>query len=687
MNAQGKNRTSQQYVVEEALSTISLLFKPGDVIEIRALAVGRNPRSAGVTHSGYFNAENRDAIRRAVEQLDGHAEGIYVVLNPCKPELLGRAANRLQARPEHTTSDADITELRWLYIDCDAVRPAGISATDAQHQAALDRVSQIRAFLDSHGWPSPVFCDSGNGGHLLYLLPPLELGRALDLIKRCLKALANRYSDEIVKVDEATANPARLCKLYGTLTQKGDPMPDRPHRPSKILEAPEHILPVPIEAIETLVAQVKAPLPRNVARPQYDASPHFNIDGWLERSGLEVVKGPESYDGGRRWILRTCPFNPEHQKPAILELINGALVYKCFHASCSENDWKALRALIEPNGGGPEGFMQSSGREAAGMPVTLYQESASVITDLSQLPSVWTLDARLEWIVEEMIAQGSITLISAESGTGKTWLGYYLAGCVAQGRPVIGLKSRQSKVLYVDGENPLAVVKQRLDDLGIQETKDLKIWGGWASAPPPNPNNPLVVEFARQFQGLIIYDSLIEFLTGSEQSSNETRAFMRYFRTLANLGAAVVVLHNTGKADSSKLYRGSSDIKAAVDMAYLVEKDSAQPNRLDKLSMTCFKGRLMPGRNFAFEFHKGKGFVACGPGSEKRRLLDVLIDVVRQVPGMNQSAIIRKVHEKGFARQEIERCLENGVFERRSGPHHSLLHFLRDEENDREIQL
>ena len=687
MNAQGTNCTSQQQADQQALSTIGLLFEPGDVIEIRALAVGRNPSNPGATYSGYFIFENRDAIARAITQLDGRAEGIYVLLNPCKPELLARANNRLQAKPKHTTSDVDITERRWLFIDADAVRLAGISATDVEHQTALDRATQIRDFLDSRGWPAPVFCDSGNGGHLLYRLPPLELGRAGDLIKRCLKALAIRFSDSLVKVDEATANPARLCKLYGTLTRKGDPMPDRPHRRSIILDDPEHILPVPVDAVEALAAEVQTPLPRNTARPRHQAPSHFNIDGWIERSGLEVIKGPESYNGGRRWILRTCPFNPEHEKPAILERANGALVYKCLHTSCSENDWKALRDLIEPNCGRPEGSVQSSGREPESMPVTPCQEDASVITDLSQLPSVWTLEARLVWSVEEMIAQGSVTLICAESGTGKTWLGYYLAGCVAHGLPVIGLQSRQSRVLYVDGENPLYVVKQRLFDLGIQETKDLIIWGGWALAPPPNPNSPLVVEFARQSKGLIIYDSLIEFHTGSEQSSTETRAFMRQFRVLANLGATVVVLHHTGKADTAKQYRGSSDIKAVVDTAYLLDKDSDEPEQLRKLSLTCFKGRLMPGRSFTFELHKGQGFVPCGPAPAKRTLLDVVTEVVRLGPGRNQTKIVRDVRERGFAKGEIERCLKNGAFERRPGPHNSMLCFLRDEKIDGEIPL
>ncbi len=210
-----------------------------------------------------------------------------------------------------------------------------------------------------------------------------------------------------------------------------------------------------------------------------------------------------------------------------------------------------------------------------------------------------------------MIAQGSVTLLCAESGTGKTWLGYHIAGCVAQGLPTLDRPVLRSKVLYLDGENPVYVVKQRLCDLGIEETPDLIIWGGWNTCPPPGPMNPLAIEFAREHKGLIIYDSLIEFHPGSEQSSTETRAFMRQFRILANLGATVIVLHNTGKAETSKLYRGSSDIKAAVDTAYSLRRADDGSQKLGKLSMTCFKGRLAPGQNFGLEFQENSGFVAC----------------------------------------------------------------------------
>ena len=342
---------------EKALQAIGTLFLPGDVIEIRALNVDRSPDRYGVIHSGYFVFEAAEEIRRALTSLRDRAEGIYVILNRLNPALLGRAHNRLQGKPKHTTSDSDIIELRWLYIDVDPVRPAGISSSDQEHEAALDRARRIKEFLSGLGWPEPIYADSGNGGHLLYRLPVLAIEEGKRLVILCLKALSARFSDATVMVDESTSNPARLCKLYGTTARKGDPMPDRPHRVARILEEPETLVPVAVEALEALASEISGGTAAAASGPcgrtqagQRSETNSFDLQQWIQKSGLDVARS-EPWNGGTRWILRACPWNSEHrnQSAYIVQLPSGAISAGCHHNGCRDRDWHALRDLVEPS--------------------------------------------------------------------------------------------------------------------------------------------------------------------------------------------------------------------------------------------------------------------------------------------------------------------------------------------------
>jgi archaellum biogenesis ATPase FlaH len=457
------------------------------------------------------------------------------------------------------------------------------------------------------------------------------------------------------------------------LARKGDATPDRPHRRARILDEPERIEAVSIEALESLANEAESAAPSAAGRVGRVApTGQFDIEEWLASSGLDLIRGSEPYEGGRRWTLRTCPFNPEHQKPVIIEFPSGALCYTCLHKSCAQNDWKALRVRVEP------GYRQTNGTSASTAEASA--DTMPLITNLSQIPSVWNLEAKLEWCVEDMIAEGSVTLISAESGTGKTWLAYYMVGCVAHGSPMLGRRVKQSKVLYLDGENPLYVVKQRLLDLGIPETPNLTIWGGWNISPPHGPLSTLVRDFARNHKGLIIYDSLIEFHPGSEQSSTETRAFMRQFRVLANLGATVVVLHNAGKAETARLYRGSSDIKAAVDTAYLLRRADDGSQKLGKLSITCFKGRLAPGQNFELEYCQKQGFIQCENFAPTKTVEEIICEILGNHPRSNQSQVVKMALAQGCTKRQAEDCLRSGPWSKTPGPKNSTLYSLPPEE-------
>ena len=215
--------------VGEIRRAVELLLESGHVYEIRAFGKG--------TTSGYF--DDPEKLVQAAANLSGKVPGVYVTLNPVLPDLLARSANRLSQYVRATTSDTQIVKRRWLPIDFDAVRPSGISSTDAEHEAALGRARECRGWLGSRGWPDPIYTDSGNGAHLLY---PVELPNDQEItaaMMNALKALALKFDDEWVKVDTGNFNPARIWKLFGTAVCKGDNTPDRPHRLARILENPE----------------------------------------------------------------------------------------------------------------------------------------------------------------------------------------------------------------------------------------------------------------------------------------------------------------------------------------------------------------------------------------------------------------------------------------------------------------
>jgi len=320
--------------IQEALA---LLFEPGQVFEIRA--PGYRNRN-GNTASGYFDDHGEAARRAAV--LSGQAPAVYVTLNPVNPDLLARAANRIAEYAKATTADADIVRLRWLPLDFDPVRPSGISSSDEEHAAALQRARQVRADLREAGWPEPILADSGNGAHLLYRLDLAPTKENVARIRQALVALADSYDDDLVKLDRTVHNPARIWKVYGTLAAKGDNTPARSHRLAAIVEYDE------LDTDVLTVAQLDelaALAPPDDAGAAGDGDPVFDLVAFVERHS-DVLQ-PRRMGGAEKWRV-TCPWNEAHAGDAVIgRMASGAIWAKCSHNSCSWR-WPELRERLEP---------------------------------------------------------------------------------------------------------------------------------------------------------------------------------------------------------------------------------------------------------------------------------------------------------------------------------------------------
>ena len=192
------------------------------------------------TVAGYFDESEK--LVAAADQLSGRAPGVYVTLNPVSPELLARSINKVQPFAKHTASDADILSRRWLPLDFDPVRAAGISSTEQARQAAIDTDCRRREWLRECGLPDSVFAGSGNGAHPLIRIDLPNNEESTNLVRRCLEAVASRFSSASVDVDVRVFNAARIWKLYGTLAAKEDSTDERPHRLATLLEVPQGLV-------------------------------------------------------------------------------------------------------------------------------------------------------------------------------------------------------------------------------------------------------------------------------------------------------------------------------------------------------------------------------------------------------------------------------------------------------------
>jgi hypothetical protein len=325
---------------------VARIAGPGQVVEVRAL-------TDQYTHSGYFS--DHDALIRAVEPLDtdNSVHGIYVTLNEVNPALLSRRANRIKMRlgkKDSTTSDADILRRRWLPVDIDPLRPSGVSSTDEEHGLALAKAEEVAHWISGLGFPDPVRADSGNGAHLLYRIDLPNDDAALALVKGCLTTLDALFSDERVTVDTANFNAARIWKLYGTVSRKGDNTPERPHRRSRILSAPDELSVVTPDQLRDLA--VRLPTEQHAqAQPAPVKGKGFDLRHWLSDHGVGV-RSEKPYSGGTLFILDQCPFSSAHKDGAFaIQFGNGAVFAGCKHTSCGGGTqrWQELRERYEPD--------------------------------------------------------------------------------------------------------------------------------------------------------------------------------------------------------------------------------------------------------------------------------------------------------------------------------------------------
>ena len=230
--------------IREALTALK---QPGDVFEIRILA------GKGYTMSAYFdNVETAITAMRTTPVWK--KSNVYFTINRIMPECFSREQHNCFVENAQTTNDPDISDFVLLMIDLDPERRPGISSTEEERGNARDVARKVVAKTREMNWPEPIQAMSGNGYHCLYELEPLpNTQENADLISKVLQTFNQECGNDKCHVDTTNYNPSRICKLYGTLAQKGSNTDDRPHRMSKLIYVPDIRGKVTREQLESFV--------------------------------------------------------------------------------------------------------------------------------------------------------------------------------------------------------------------------------------------------------------------------------------------------------------------------------------------------------------------------------------------------------------------------------------------------
>jgi hypothetical protein len=203
------------------------------ILELRALwPTGIAPSKPPLTK--HFRAKDHSRVvncKAAFEaealRLNSLGYNIYIVMNPISESFQGKSA-----------VDADIGHRELLLIDIDRAEKMVAPATDAEINAARQVADAIKTFMEERGWSDPIRVMSGNGHHLYYMLADTPNNdESKHLIQTILLSLANRFDNNLVKIDTVVFNASRITKVPGTIARKGLESEDRPYRMAVLHEA------------------------------------------------------------------------------------------------------------------------------------------------------------------------------------------------------------------------------------------------------------------------------------------------------------------------------------------------------------------------------------------------------------------------------------------------------------------
>lgn len=261
------------------------------------------------------------------------------------------------------------------------------------------------------------------------------------------------------------------------------------------------------------------------------------------------------------------------------------------------------------------------------------------------------------WVVDQLIPDKSVTILSGSPGSFKTWLYMEIAVKVANGKKTFGnFDTQQTGVLVVDEESGRPRLQKRFKQLAATDSLPIHLLSRTGYKMSQLYADGIVDKAQELEAGLVIFDSLTRFMgeKTDENASGDMAQMMDYYRQLADSGLAVLILHHnrkegTGRFNPAQSLRGSSDILAAVDCHIAVSR--VGQSEFVKLVQTKNRDIWEP-VPFELRFHENASeFEYVGSdktASERHRdVLNKVTETATQHPGLTKTQLIKQAKLNG----------------------------------------
>ena len=297
-----------------------------------------------------------------------------------------------------------------------------------------------------------------------------------------------------------------------------------------------------------------------------------------------------------------------------------------------------------------------------GQTTTLNISTQDLLSALLKWNDILSLDVKTEYLLEKLIPKNSIALLFGRGGIGKTSISMQIARAIANGLPFDTMQTIQTPVYYIDFENPLAVLKERVEKIG--QSENLYVWHLSNVIQPPKLDSSGWELYKQLPAGLLIIDTLRASHLSDENDSRPMSLIMGRLKELREMGFTILLLHHTPKGNENT-FKGSTALLDLCDHVLGLEEIKGHEGEniefdcenLYKLG-TRIKTRYEPHSIYLTFKPDIKGFeIAKDPDIEKmENIRDILNQPLKQKELREQ---VKK--EMDLPDREIRRLLKKGT--------------------------